>query len=422
MTTTQDVTTTQPYALVEVPQTRRDELKAVDQLAFAFTPDEQTEAALPDTLDWSRTMGMQTADGRLAAVHASHPFRMPVPGGTVAASGLTWVGVRPDHRRRGLLSRMIAAHVQRSLARGEPVSALFAAEMAIYGRFGYGCAADSLRLDLPRGAELRPVEGSAGLDLTMEDCDPLVHGDLVHELHVGAGAGRPGWVPRDTEALRRRVLADPPAWREGGERLRIAVVRRGHEVRGYAVFRRKEEWQPSGPTGTVTVREYAALDAAATHRLWSFLLDLDLMSTVRVSSLPVDDPLTALLVNPRAATPGLADNLWLRLLDLPAALSARLYAAPLEVTIAVTDAMVPANAGTWRVVADAAGRATVDRVDGAAPDLSTDVTWLGAAYLGGRSLAALGAAGLVEEHTPGALHRASVAFAWPVAPVCSWTF
>jgi hypothetical protein len=55
-------------------------------------------------------------------------------------------------------------------------------------------------------------------------------------------------------------------------------------------------------------------------------------------------------------------------------------------------------------------------------DLVLDVRDLGAAYLGGRSLAALGRAGLVVERAPGALQRASAAFSWPVAPVCSWSF
>ena len=55
-------------------------------------------------------------------------------------------------------------------------------------------------------------------------------------------------------------------------------------------------------------------------------------------------------------------------------------------------------------------------------DLSLDVRELGAAYLGGRSLAALASAGLIVEHRPGALPTASTAFGWPVAPLCDWVF
>jgi predicted acetyltransferase len=145
--------------------------------------------------------------------------------------------------------------------------------------------------------------------------------------------------------------------------------------------------------------------------------------SVETSMLAVDDPLTQLLVDPRSATARLADNLWVRLLDLPAALAARRYAAPVDVVLAVTDDRLPANAGTWRLRTTASGAgvhtAEVERTS-AEPDLTVDVRELGAAYLGGRSLAALGPAGLVREHTGGALMAAAAAFRWPLAPVCSW--
>jgi predicted acetyltransferase len=146
--------------------------------------------------------------------------------------------------------------------------------------------------------------------------------------------------------------------------------------------------------------------------------------------LAVDDALLTLLVDPRGAGARLTDNLWVRVLDLPVALAARRYAAPLDVVLEVTDARLGANAGRWHVrTAGASGRpddefghpAEVTATREPA-DLSLDVRELGAAYLGGRSLAALASGGLVVEHRPGALLRASAAFGWPVAPLCSWVF
>jgi predicted acetyltransferase len=432
-------TTPSGYRLVEAAD-RRDEFLDVDRLAFGMASDPATEAMVPVTLDWSRAAGLEAADGRLAGVHASFPFAMPVPGGTVATSGLTWVGVRPDHRRRGLLGAMIAAHFERSAARGEPVSALFAAESSIYGRFGYGCAADDLRVTLTRGTALRDVPGSADLDLRLDTVDVDLHSEVVERVHAAAGRGRPGWILRDTDVLRRRHLVDPPAWRHGGEPLRIATVRGrsagtdatdgadgadGSDVRGYALLRRTEKWADGRPRASVHLREVVARDAAAAHRLWSFLLDLDLTATVEGPMLAVDDPLPQLLVDPREAVARLRDNLWVRLLDLPVALATRRYAAPLDVVLGVTDERLPANAGSWRLRTvpddDAPGQhvATVDRTSDD-PDVTLDVRELGAAYLGGRSLAALRAAGLAAEHRPGALATTSTAFGWPVAPVCSW--
>ncbi|MDC7122179.1 GNAT family N-acetyltransferase [Cellulomonas fimi] len=415
------------YRVVAVPETRQSEFLETDRLAFAFDSTAETDAIVPLTVPFDRTMGVEAPDGSLAAVHGSFPFTLPVPGGSVACSGLTWVGVRPDQRRRGLLTAMIDTHFQRSLDRGEPVSALFAAEHAIYGRFGYGSAADDLRVKLSRGAALRDVPGSADLTVRFTTLDAFAHRDVLDAVHRAAGAGRPGWITRDTEVLRRRQLVDPPAWRDGGEPLRLATVHdAAGDVRGYATLRRKDVWTEGGPRYEVRVREAVAVDAAATHRLWSFLLDLDLTATVEGPMLPVDDALLHQLVDPRGIVPKMVDNLWVRLLDVPTALTARRYAAPVDVVLEVRDALLPANAGRWRLTTatsatDGAWEARVERTEDAA-DVALDVRELGALYLGGRSLAAQVRAGLVTPVRAEAVQGAASAFGWPLAPACSWVF
>jgi predicted acetyltransferase len=196
-------------------------------------------------------------------------------------------------------------------------------------------------------------------------------------------------------------------------------------ARGYALVRRKEKWGDAGPEYAVNLREIVAVDAAAARRLWSFVLDLDLTRSVSAHHLAVDDPLTHLLVDRRAAVPKLGDNLWVRLLDVPTALAARRYAAPLDVTLELTDMRLPANAGRWRLVttgaSDQGWAAQVERTDAPA-DLVLDVRELGAAYLGARSFAAQATAGLVTELRPGAAAAATAAFGWPLAPVSSWVF
>ncbi len=414
------------YRTVVVPEARRDEFIGADALTWAQGLEPEVLEQAPPALDWDRRTVAVEAAGELVAVHGSYAFTLPVPGGAVPCSGLTWVGVRPEHRRRGLLTAMIDTHFERSLGRGEPVSALFAAEAAIYGRFGYGCAADDLRLTVPRHAVLRPVPGSDELTVRFATVDPATHRDIVDAVHRAAGAGRPGWITRDSAQLQANRVADPPPWRDGGEPLRIVTVHAPDGApRGYALVRRKEKWGDAGPEYPVTVTDLAALDAAAAHRLWAFLLDLDLTSQVATPMLAVDDPLTALLVDRRAARPKLSDNVWLRLLDLPAALAGRRYAAPLDLVLEVTDTRLPANAGRWRVATmDASGDgwgAQVTPTDAPA-DLALDMRELGAAYLGGRSFVAQATAGLVTERTPAAAARASMAFSSPLAPVCSWVF
>ncbi|RPF22313.1 GNAT family N-acetyltransferase [Myceligenerans xiligouense] len=413
--------------------TEADLRAAVDLDFWAFPSGTSLDEAVrhPFPLGWDRTVGIEAAgfDG-LAALHGSYPFQeFGVPGGTLPTGGLTWVGVHPQHRRRGLLTAMIDFHLARCRRRGEPLSALFAAEAPIYGRFGYGKAADDIRLTIARGAALHDVPGADEHTVHIAHASREQHGDLVERLHRAAGArpagvagiNRPGWCERETEQLQAHFWDDPPAHRDGRESRRIAVVEHAGEPRGYALFRRKLDWEVFGPRGTAAVSEVVALDAAAARALWGVLADFDLTVETSTFLLPVDDAVTRLLVNPRAAQPRVVDNLWVRLVDVGAALAGRQYAADVDVTLAVRDARLPENTGTYRLRARAFGEATCDRVTGGA-DLSLDVRELGAAYLGGTSLVSLAAAGLVTEHTAGTLAHAAAAFGWPVAPMSSWVW
>lgn len=407
------------YRAVDLTDDRRLDLLVLDAWAFPTTLSDEQAMGLPLPLTWDRTRAVEAEDGELVAVHASYPFGgFPVPGGRTAVSGLTWVGVHPGHRRRGLLRSMITEHFARSLARGEAVSALFAAEPGIYGRFGYGLAAQDLRLTVPRGAALRDVDGAQDVRIRIERLDVARHGEVVRALH--AAIDRPGWATRESPELREHFLADVEHFRNGAESMRVAVAERDGSPVGYALFRRKDSWEAVGPRGTVRVRELVARDPATVRALWGVLLDLDLMATVESPMLAPDDALTHLLVDLRATQPRMHDNVWVRLLDVPSALTARRYTTDVDVVLEVHDAMLPDNAGRWRLVGGPGSARVTASTD--EPDLVLDVRELGAAYLGGTSLAALGSAGLVTEGTSGALQRTAAAFGWPVAPVCGWVF
>lgn len=397
------------------------------QWAFALEtdPGEPIDAHL-DFLDLDRFHGgyVPGPDGteRLAGVYATLSADCPLPGGTIVPSAnLTWVGVHPRDRRRGVLTAMIRHHLDDVRThRGEPFSILFSAEPAIYGRFGYGLASTIAFLKIPRGAALRDVAGADELVVDIEYADADRHAEPLARCFEAAAAGRPGCAIRPTPGTRRYALYDPPLNRRGAETLRVLTVTApGGDLRGYALFRRSRRHDPESPV-TVEVTEAVARDAAATHAIWSRLLDLDLSSHVLTPGLPPDDALLHLLVDARAAHPRLSDGLWLRLADLPAALTARRYATGVDVTLEVTDALLPSNAGRWHLVGTTDG-ATCTRTD-AEPQLSLDVRELGSAYLGGVSLAALAAAGLVTAHDPTALATASVAFSSPVAPWSAWSF
>lgn len=409
------------YRLLPLTEDRVPAAMEFDRTSWVLPLDDDAERP-PYPVPLDRSWLVEAPDGSFAAMHGSFPFRLPVPGGEVLAAGLTWVGVNPGHRRRGLMRAMVEHHLARTAARGEAVSILKAAEEPIYGRFGYGRAADELHGTVDRGAALRPVAGADELDITFTTA-VSDHTDLVDAVHRAAGRGRPGWVGRDLPSLRAWILADVPGLRDGAEPLRLAVVRTPDGTpRGYALLRRTARWLPEGPRCTVQVEEAVAVDTVAHHRLWSFLLDLDLTATVYTPGLACDDPLWHLLVDRRATVPRLIDNLWLRLVDLPAALAARRCAAPLDVVLDVDDALIASNRGRWRVRSTGPDSPTqVSRTDQPA-DVGLDVRELGAVYLGGTRLTGLADAGLVVEHSSGAIARTGTALGWDTAPLCSWEF
>jgi predicted acetyltransferase len=317
---------------------------------------------------------------------------------------------------------MMRAQLAEVRRRGEPVGALFAAEPGIYGRFGYGPAGRLLHLTLGRGVALRDVDGGDDLYLTFEHADVDRHAELLARCDDEARRDRPGWVSRPTRAQRRYLLEDPPALRRDAETLRVLLARAGGpdgELRGYALFRRAMKWEAAGPDGTVRVRALVALDAAARRALWARITDLDLMARVESPPLPPDDPLLH-LVDLRATDAHVTDGLWVRLVDVPAALAARRYTSPVDAVLEVRDAFLPENAGRWHLRGGPDG-ATCDATDAPA-DVTLDVRDLGSAYLGGESIAAMAAAGLVTELRPGAVAELAAAFGWHVAPWSGFFF
>jgi predicted acetyltransferase len=394
----------------------------VDQWAFGFDTEGRDRQPEIDLLDWSRVRGAHL-DGELRGIYAVLSQDLPVPGGSVPTAGVTWVGVHPAARRRGVLTAMVRDHLEGQLAAArEPVSTLFAAEVPIYGRFGYGMATRQLSLTVPRGAALRPaVATEPAPRLEFDRADKGKHAGLVAQVWERARQGRPGWVSRPDTALADAVFHWPKVDRRGAEEQRILIARDGSgTTTGYAVFARRFGWVDTGPAGVVVVRELAAVDPATARALWGVLLDLDLTVNVEVGHRAPDDPLLHLLADVRAAAPRLSDGLWVRLVDLPVALAARRYQTPIDVVLEVTDALLPANAGRWRL-RGGPDSAVCEPATGNA-DLVLDVRDLGAAYLGGESLLAMASAGLVREERAGAVAAASAAFSWPVAPWCPWVF
>jgi predicted acetyltransferase len=374
--------------------------------AFHDPYDEEVDRVERAVFEPDRSL-VATDAGAVVGHAAAYTRDLTVPGAVLPAAHVSMVGVAPTHRRRGVLTALMG----RQLAElPEPVAVLCASEAGIYPRYGYGLATvrvgftvETRRVRLPeldRPSRLRGVSPQDARD------------DLAR-VYESVRAARPGWSSRD-DRWWAHVLADPAHRRTGATERRAILHEGGDGVDGYALWRTRGGWRETGPAGEVLIDEVVGADPTAHLALWRFLLALDLVSSARYRFGALDDPLLHLVGEPRRLAPTLADGLFLRIVDLPAGLSARRYAAPVDVVIEVTDPLLPRNAGRWRVTGDP-DRATCTGVEAPA-DLACDIADLGAAYLGGTSLAALAAAGRVRQLRPDTLAQASTGFGWHRAP------
>ncbi|HEU0337227.1 MAG TPA: GNAT family N-acetyltransferase [Gaiellaceae bacterium] len=355
-------------------------------------------------------------DGRIVAGAGVFPFELTVPGGPLRCAGVTVVGVLPSHRRRGLLTRLMRAQLEDMRECGEPIAGLWASEETIYGRYGYGLASFALRARVPRvwgglAAGLPPREGR----IRLVDHEEAMR--LLPPAYERLRRRTVGFLSRPREWWELRRLDDDPERRFGAGPLNRAVLELDGRVAGWALYRVQQDNRDGHWRRNIRVAEAFGDGPAATREVWRFLLEIDWVDEVHAWMLPVDHPLRLVVARVNQLGLRLEDGLWVRLVDVGAALSAREYAADGRVTLEVaTDPHVPDNAATW-TLEDGVARRSRRR-----PDVRLGVDALGATYLGGVSFAELAAAGRVEEASRGGLARADALFRTPAAPWCPENF
>lgn len=342
-------------------------------------------------------------------------FTMTTPGGSIPTAGLTMVGVLPTHRRRGILTRLMRRHLDEARAAGFAVSALWATEAAIYGRFGYGtashCGAIALECSHARFRAPSPAPGSFRL---LEEPEARATFPAIWDR---VRAVTPGMMTRSDVwwEIRRTGDYDPSACP-----LQRVLLEIDGQPEGYALYRIDDKVAlASGVIQiNVSVMEAVATSPRATHLLWRYLCELDLVHTLSAAGLPMTHPLLHLITEPRRLHMKIEDALWLRLIDVPAALAARTWQSRQAITFALDDSFCPWNEGIYRLDG-AAGRVTPT---GAPPDLHLDAAALAALYLGGVTPRQLADAGDIVELREGAIDRATALFASARAPWCPEIF
>jgi predicted acetyltransferase len=402
----------------------RQRLLDVDQAAFFFDPTAQPGDIVTSHFDWTRTFGAtdEGSDG-LCGVYTSYDMAVTGPGpldtlSQVPMSGLSWVSVHPDHRRRGVLREMITHHLAQLHEGGVALSGLHASEVGIYGRFGYGISSVCLDLELERGAVLGAPsldDGASRVTTRVVFADSEDVARVVHDLHLRCAEATLGAVARP-ERMARPWFVDLPLSRQGREPLRVLLAEVDGLPSGYAVFSREAKWKDARARGTVAVREVAAQDPATLLALARRLVDFDLTVTTTIYGRGADDPLVWWAGGPRAIGVKPLDSLWLRLIDVDAAMTSRGYSSACDLVLDVVDPACPWNQRRWRLSVDHDGVATC-RATTEDADVRLPVQALGAAYLGSRTLAAQAHQGLVSELTTGSLRLLSRAMSRDREPV-----
>jgi predicted acetyltransferase len=401
------------------PITEDEILRFRERISIGFGEDlsenDRDDERFKATLPLDRTVAGFDGD-ELVGTLGGYPLEIIVPGGaSVPMSGTTIVTVQPTHRRQGILNAMMVDHLDDSSARGEALVGLWASETPIYGRYGFGRATSRDVAEASNGALNidGPMEG------TVRYVESAEVGEIVPAIFDEVRTTKPGMLSRSEDWWKHRILYDPERWREGSSAKRFVVYEVDGQAEGYAIYTQKPDWGDFVPNGQVRVKEIMATTDRAHTGLWNFVAGIDLFPRVRHWNVPADDPLWWKLSDPRRVDRKRTDALWLRIMDVPAALEARTYETDGSIRIRVDDPFRPDTSGVYELaVSDGVGKCVA--VEGDA-DLRLGIDALGALYLGGNSALAMAAAGLIDgadDHVT-QLHRM---FHTDVEPWCDDVF
>ncbi|HUF94921.1 MAG TPA: GNAT family N-acetyltransferase [Acidimicrobiia bacterium] len=378
-----------------------------------YNPDEDTFRSI---LDIDRAFGHFDGDGMVSTIGA-YSLEMTIPGNVVSCGGTTVVTVSPTHRRRGLLTEMMRRHFDDVLEREEPIAALWASESEIYGRFGYGRASTTAEITVHRRGQPLSRHAPATQPVRLVDLDEAK--SLLPPFHDRFRLGQPGMFRRWPEWWEARVFSDFPSRRGGATAARWAVVDGDDGIDGYAKYRTKSGPGDDGHSGTeMMITDLFAESPEGWASLWSYLLSHDLVAKFTARLRSPQDPIFDLLTGPRRAQAEIDDGLWVRVMDVPDALTSRHYEGAFTGVIKVHDPMGLAG-GTFQLETFPEGSECTPATGD--PDISLDIEDLGAVYMGTGGFRRLARSGRISGSDE-ALKAADLAFGWDPQPWCPEIF
>jgi predicted acetyltransferase len=397
------------------PITPEEAVRFFHSNAIGFGHDPRPEEGIASTLkyaDLARSISVWDGD-QVCGTAGTWTFEMTVPGGFVPCGGLTWVSVLPSHRRQGILTAMMRYQLEQVRDCGEAIAALWASESVIYSRFGYGMAAEGVEMKIDRTrTALRHAPKFSGRTRYIERDEALATWpaiwDEVRRVYPGMHNRTQGWW--ENRVLRQPAWPPPP----GYSSLFNVQYEEGGKALGFARYRIKEDYTDGNANGTLNVNSLFATTDAAYSALWQHIFGVDLVGTITAEWRQVDEPLYAMLADPRRLVRRTSDSLWVRMVDIPRALAARRYATSGELVIEIRDEFCPWNAGRY-VLDGGPDGANCSITTTRQPALTMTANELGALYLGGMRAHTLARAGRIEGADE-AVARADAMFAWNPQP------
>jgi predicted acetyltransferase len=339
-------------------------------------------------------------------------FELTVPGGAqVPTAGVMAVGVLPTHRRRGVLSKLMQRQLADAHERGEPLALLYASEGGIYSRFGYGLASLAGSIDLPKEHALLRDDEPIGQVRILDGEEETL--ELLPGIYDRVQAETPGMFTRTPEWWQVRRLHQGPG-RPGGEQVRVALELDG-ALEAYALYRLNFGVRNMVTTTTLEIGEALGTSPRAQAAIWRYLLAIDWVARIEASWLPLDHPLLLWLREPRRLGLTVVEALWVRLVDVGAALAARGLGEG-SVVLDVRDEFCPWNQARWNIHDGSVDRTTAEA------DVVLGASELGSVYLGGFTFEQLLRAGRIEEARPGGVERADRLFRTARQPSCPELF
>lgn len=347
--------------------------------------------------------------------------QLTVPGErTIDAWAISSVTVSPTHRRRGIARSLLEGELRSAATMGLPMAMLTVSESTIYGRFGFGPAAFAADLSIDTQRARFSTTNRRGL---LQPVPASEFTAQAPEIFDRIRVSTPGQI--NVWPLRwEQISGLAPGDEEYTKKTRIVRFDDDDGTpRGFVVYR----VAAGGVDFTnhkLTVDYLLAETPQAYEALWRFVLEVDLVGEVNAKLRSVDEPLLWQLTDRRSVVTTPTDHLWLRILDVPVALTARNYSGSARIGFDISDALGFAH-GRFVLDTDESGFphvAMVDEFPAGAATVALSINELSSLYLGGVTVSALVAAGKIFEKTPGAAEILERAFRSPTTPWLSVWF